>query len=77
MISGTQQATYRTSTYIGSGICNSGTLKGSELSYSYVFHFPADNAAYLWQTSTTSAYDNGAGFLIRPVVNENYDPKNI
>ena len=77
VISATQQATYRASTYIGSGICNSGTLKGSELNYSYAFHFPADNAAYLWQTSTTSAYDNGAGFLIRPIVNENYDPKNI
>ena len=77
VMSATQQATYRASTYIGSGVCNAGSEKGRELNYSYAFHFPADNAAYLWQTSTTSAYDNGAGFLIRPIVNDAYDPDNI
>ena len=77
VISATQQATYRASTYIGSGVCNAGSEKGRELNYSYAFHFPADNAAYIWQISTTSAYDNGAGFLIRPIVNDAYDPDNI
>lgn len=75
VISATQQCTYRSSTYLGNGVCASGSLAGTELSYSYVFHF--NGSSMQWQTSTTSAYDNGAGFLIRPVVNEAYDPKNI
>lgn len=75
IISGTQQCTYRSSTYIDIGICGAGALTGTELSYSHVLHFTGSEM--LWQNSLTSAYDNGAGFLIRPIVNENYDPKNI
>ena len=75
VIAATQQSTYRASNYIGEGVCASGGLSGTTLNYSYAFHFAND--AMQWQKSTTSAYDNGAGFLIRPVVNEAYDPKNI
>lgn len=75
VIAATQQCTYRSSTYIGSGVCASGTLSGKTLNYSYVLHF--NGTSMSWQTSTTSAYDNGAGFLIRPVVNDAYDPDNI
>lgn len=75
VISSTQQCTYRTTTYIDSGICNAGGMKGTELSYSYVLHFSGTSMS--WMSATNSAYDNGAGFLIRPVVNDDYDPDNI
>jgi hypothetical protein len=30
-----------------------------------------------WQKTVGSAYDTAAGFLIRPIVNDDYDPENI
>ena len=83
VISATQQCTYRTSTHYGYADYKytTGTLKDQTLNlgYAYSLHFPGKdellNDTPLWQKS--GAYDNGAGFLIRPIVNENYDPDNI
>ena len=83
VISATQQCTYRSSTHYGYAdyTYTTGTLKGQTLNlgYAYSLHFPGKdellNDTPLWQKG--GAYDNGAGFLIRPIVNENYDPDNI
>jgi hypothetical protein len=68
------QGTYRTTTFIGDGECTSGA-KGEHRWYAYAMHIKEN--AIEWQKTVGSAYDTAAGFLIRPIVNEDYDPENI
>ena len=68
------QGTYRTTTFIGDGECTSGA-KGEHRWYAYAMHIAGSGIS--WQKNIGSAYDTAAGFLIRPIVNDDYDPENI
>ena len=74
VIQARNQGTYRTTVFVGDGECTSGAA-GEHRWYSYAMHISGN--AISWQSTIGSAYDNGAGFLIRPIANENYDPDNI
>lgn len=68
------QGTYRTTTFVGDGECTSGA-PGKHRWYAHSMHITGSSIS--WQGAVGSAYDTAAGFLIRPVVNEDYDPDNI
>ncbi len=74
VIQGRVQGTYRTTTFIGDGECTSGA-KGEHRWYAQAMHIAGTSIT--WQSTIGSAYDTAAGFLIRPVVNDAYDPENI
>ena len=74
VIQGRVQGTYRTTTFIGDGECTSGA-KGEHRWYAQAMHIAG--TSIIWQSTIGSAYDTAAGFLIRPVVNDAYDPENI
>ena len=74
VIQGRVQGTYRTTQFVGDGTCTSGAA-GEHRWYAQVMHIAA--AKITWPATVGSAYDTAAGFLIRPVVNDAYDPNNI
>ena len=74
VIQGRVQGTYRTTTFVGDGECTSGD-KGKHRWYAQSMHIAG--TAISWPSTVGSAYDTAAGFLIRPVVNDAYDPDNI
>ena len=74
VIQGRVQGTYRTTTFIGDGECTSGA-KGEHRWYAQAMHIAG--TSIIWQSTIGSAYDTAAGFLIRPIVNDAYDPENI
>lgn len=74
VIQGRVQATYRTTQFVGDGECTSGD-KGKHRWYAQSMHI--NGAKISWPATVGSAYDTAAGFLIRPVVNDAYDPDNI
>ena len=74
VIQGRVQGTYRTSTFVGDGTCTSGA-PGEHRWYAQSMHI--NGAKISWPSTVASAYDTAAGFLIRPVVNDAYDPENI
>lgn len=74
VIQGRVQGTYRTSTFVGDGTCNSGAA-GEHRWYAQTMHIA--KTAISWPSTVGSAYDTAAGFLIRPIVNDAYDPDNI
>lgn len=74
VIQGRLQGTYRTSTFVGDGTCTSGA-SGEHRWYAQTMHIA--KTAISWPSTVGSAYDTAAGFLIRPIVNDAYDPDNI
>ena len=74
VIQGRVQGTYRTTTFVGDGECTSGA-PGEYRWYAQCMHI--NGAKISWPSTVASAYDTAAGFLIRPVVNDAYDPENI
>ena len=74
VIQGRVQGTYRTSTFVGDGTCTSGAT-GEHRWYAQTMHIA--KTAISWPSTVGSAYDTAAGFLIRPIVNDAYDPDNI
>lgn len=74
VIQGRVQGTYRTSTFVGDGTCTSGAA-GEHRWYAQTMHIA--KTAISWPSTVGSAYDTAAGFLIRPIVNDAYDPDNI